>query len=482
MAEDLRATRNVAGPARVIRGDSRLPPQNLEAEQSVLGAIMIDETALVRVMETRLKPADFYKEIHGLIYEAMLELDNNNQPVDLVTLGETLRKNGTLEKVGGPAYLAQLTDAVGTAANVDYYARIIKDKALLRRLITISGQIVEECQAEDLKVIQILDNAERSIFALQETRIEQTLQRVETKLLTQTINMIEERLHNSGTVIGVPTGFKDLDQLTSGFQPSDLIIIAARPSVGKTALALNIAVNAAIVKERDVKRGAPVGVAVFSLEMSLNQILLRLLCSLAQIDLQAVRTGRLRESDFHLLTDAASVLSEAPMYIDDSGYVSVMDIRARSRRLKSKLRSENADLGLIIVDYLQLVRGQETWGRGDSREREISEISRSLKALAKELHVPVVALSQLNRQVETRPGDKRPILADLRESGAIEQDADVVAFVFREEFYNPDNEEVRGKAELLVRKQRNGPQGTIHMIFDHAFARFRSASPRQDEY
>ena len=480
MAEDLLVSSGGAGPEKVR--SLRLPPQNLEAEQSVLGAVMIDETALPRVMETRLKPEDFYKEAHGLIFAAMRDLFESNQPVDLVTLGEVLRKNGTLEKVGGPAYLAQLTDAVGTAANAEYYARIVREKALLRRLIAVSGRIVEECQADAGEVDQVVDNAERAIFSIRETRIEQSLQRVDTEMLTRTINIVEERLRSDGSIIGVPTGFKDLDQLTSGLQPSDLIIIAGRPSMGKTAMALNIAVNAAIVQERDVKRGGPVSVALFSLEMSLNQILLRLLCSLAQIDLQAVRTGRLREADFHLLTHAASVLSEAPMYIDDSGYVGVMDIRARARRLKSRLLSEGGDLGLVIVDYLQLVRGREAYGRGqmDSREREISEISRSLKALAKELNVPVVALSQLNRQVETRPGDKRPILADLRESGAIEQDADVVAFVFREEFYNSDNEELRGKAELLVRKQRNGPQGTVHLIFDHPFARFRSASPRQD--
>lgn len=480
MAEDLLVSSGGSGPEKVR--SLRLPPQNLEAEQSVLGAVMIDETALARVMETRLKPEDFYKEAHGLIFAAMRDLFESNQPVDLVTLGEVLRKNGTLEKVGGPAYLAQLTDAVGTAANAEYYARIVREKALLRRLIAVSGRIVEECQADAGEVDQVVDNAEQAIFSLRETRLEQSLQRVDTKLLTRTINIVEERLRSDGSIIGVPTGFKDLDLLTSGLQPSDLIIIAGRPSMGKTAMALNIAVNAAVVQERDVKRGEPVGVALFSLEMSLNQILLRLLCSLAQIDLQAVRTGRLREADFHLLTHAASVLSEAPMYIDDSGYVGVMDIRARARRLKSRLLSEGGDLGLIIVDYLQLVRGREMDGRGrsDSREREISEISRSLKALAKELNVPVVALSQLNRQVETRPGDKRPILADLRESGAIEQDADVVAFVFREEFYNPDNEELRGKAELLVRKQRNGPQGMVHLIFDHSFARFRSASPRQD--
>jgi replicative DNA helicase len=461
-----------------------LPPQNLEAEQSVLGAVMIDETALVRVMDTRLRPDEFYKEAHGLIYAAILELDENSQPVDLVTLGEVLRKNGTLEKVGGAAYLAQLTDAVGTAANVEFYARIVREKAVLRRLIAVSGRIVEECQADAGEVDQVVDNAERAIFALQETRVEQSLQRVDTELLTRTINMVEERMSSDGSIIGVPTGFKDLDLLTSGLQPSDLIIIAGRPSMGKTALALNIAVNAAIVQERDVKRGEPVSVALFSLEMSLSQIVLRLLCAVAEIDLHAVRTGRLRDTDFHLLTHAADILSRAPMFIDESGYVNVMDIRARARRLKSRLLSEGGDLGLIIVDYLQLVRGREAYGRGqsDSREREISEISRSLKALAKELHVPVVALSQLNRQVETRPGDKRPILADLRESGAIEQDADVVAFVFREEFYNSDNEELRGKAELLVRKQRNGPQGTVHLTFKHASARFLSASQREESY
>jgi len=462
----------------------KLPPQSLEAEQSVLGAILRDETALVRVLEVRTEAEDFYREAHGLIFASMRGLFERGDPVDLITLSEALKKTGTLDKVGGPAYLAELADAVGTAANVEHYARIVREKAVLRRLITTSGQISEQCFASVGEVDQVLDDAERSIFSIRDTRLEQTLQPIDSGMLTRTIKIIEDRYGSGGSIIGVPTGFKDLDLLTSGFQPSDLIIIAGRPSMGKTALALNIAMNAAIPDERDMKEGDPYSVAFFSLEMSQNQILLRLLCSLARIDLHAVRTGRLRGSDFTLLTEAATKLTEAPIYIDDSGDLSILDIRAKARRLKSRLLNQGQNLGMIIVDYLQLVRGlspEGRRGRSDNREQEISEISRSLKALAKELNMPVVALSQLNRQVESRP-DRKPILADLRESGAIEQDADVITFVFREEIYKPDYEEVKGKAELLVGKQRNGPTGVVHLTFLSPCARFRSAARHEAEY
>ncbi|MBW1708433.1 MAG: replicative DNA helicase [Deltaproteobacteria bacterium] len=462
----------------------KLPPQSLKAEQSVLGAILRDESALPRVFEVRLSADDFYREAHGLIFTGMQNLFDRSEPVDLVTLSESLHKAGTLEKIGGPAYLAELADAIGTAANVEHYARIVREKAVLRRLITASGYISEQCYATVNEVDQVLDDAEREIFSIRDTRLEQTLQAVDSGMLTKTIQIIEDRYGSTGSIIGVPTGFKALDQLTSGFQPSDLIVIAGRPSMGKTALALNIAMNAAIPHERDVREGSPSSVAFFSLEMSQNQILMRLLCSLAQIDLHAVRTGRLRGSDFTLLTEAATKLSEAPIYIDDSGYLGIMDIRAKARRLKSRLLNQGQDLGMILIDYLQLVRGSSGQGsrnRSDSREQEISEISRSLKALAKELNVPVVALSQLNRQVENRP-DKRPILADLRESGAIEQDADVIAFVFREELYKPDIEDLRGKAELRVSKQRNGPTGVVPLTFLHQCARFRSAAVYEAEY
>lgn len=455
----------------------KLPPQSLEAEQSLLGAILLEESALSRVLETRLTADDFYREAHGHIFQAMREQYERSEPVDLVTLNEALKKNGVLDRVGGAAYLAELADAVGTAANVEHYARIVRDKATLRRLITTSTQITDQCYSPTSEVAQVLDAAEATIFGIREGRDTRTVQPVK-ELLREAIGHIEAMMTRTGGVTGVPTGFRDLDDLTGGFQRSDLIILAGRPSMGKTALALSIASQTAIPEERYEPTGQPFAVVFFSLEMSKDQVLLRLLCALGGLDLKDVRTGRIRREDFHKLTAAASQLAEAQIYVDDTAALSVLEMRARARRLKSTLATQGQDLGLIIVDYLQLMRGG---GQTDSREQEISEISRSLKALAKELNVPVMALSQLNRRVEERP-DKRPQLADLRESGAIEQDADVIAFVYREEVYKPDNEELKGRATLIVGKQRNGPIGTVHLTFQHQCARFRTSTAREDAY
>lgn len=457
--------------------DLKLPPQSLEAEQALLGALLADESAIPRVLEARIEPDDFYREVHGLIYQAVRELFDRGEPVDLITVSEALKQAGALEKVGGAAYLSELTDAVATSANVGHYAGIIRDRATLRRLIATSGQISDQCYASNNDVAEVLDQAESTIFAIRSGRDLQSLQPIKDQLKGM-IGHIEALMTRSGGVTGVPTGFKDLDDLTGGFQMSDLVILAGRPSMGKTALALNLAAQTAIPDERDDRTGGPYAVAFFSLEMSTDQVLLRLLCSLGNLDLRDVRTGRLRETDMLHLTMAASKLSEAPIYVDDTPALSVLEMRAKARRLKSQLNTLGQNLGLIVVDYLQLMRGRT---HTDSREQEISEISRSLKALAKELNVPVVALSQLNRGVENRP-NKRPILADLRESGAIEQDADVIAFVFREEVYKPENEELKGKAELIVGKQRNGPVGTVQMTFMHSSARFRSASFRDDYF
>jgi len=457
----------------------KLPPQSLEAEQSLLGAILLDNTALLRVLEARLGPDDFYRETHGLIFEAMRDLFNRNEPVDLITLTEALRKTGALEKIGGPAYLSELAGGVATAVNIEHYARIVHEKSVLRQLITTTTGIAEQCYLPVNEVDQVLDEAERAIFSIREIQVRQALRPVDSKLLNETFKHLTALSERSGSVTGVPTGFMDLDRITSGLQPSDLVVIAGRPSMGKTALALNLAVNAAIPDERDVKGGEPFCVAIFSLEMSTDQLLLRLLCSLSRIDLHTVRTGRIASEDWTVLTEAATKLTDAPIYLDDSAGISVLEIRAKARRLKSRLLSQGRDLGMVVVDYLQLVKGQ-----GDSREQEISEISRSLKALAKELNVPVLALSQLNRQVETRP-DKRPMLADLRESGAIEQDADVIAFVFREEMYKKRedvSDDIRGKAELIIGKQRNGPTGRINLTFHHPSTRFLTAAYQEDEY
>jgi replicative DNA helicase len=453
----------------------QLPPQSLTAEQSVLGAVFRDESAMSRVLETRLDPDDFYRQNHGLIFQAMRDLYDRSEPIDLVTTSETLRQMSCLDKIGGPAFLSELSDAVATAANVAHYARIIREKSILRRLITTSAQITEQCYGAGTEVGNVLDEAESAIFAIRAGSDLKSVQPVK-ELLKETIGNIEALMTRSGGITGIPTGFKDLDDMTGGFQRSDLIILAGRPSMGKTAIALNLAIQTALPDERDQRLGDPHAVAFFSLEMSTDQVLQRLLCAVGSLDLRDVRTGRIREQDFIHLTTAASKLYEAPLYVDDTPALSVLELRAKARRLKSQLERQGHSLGLIIVDYLQLMRG-----RGDSREQEISEISRSLKALAKELHVAVVALSQLNRRVEERP-NKRPILADLRESGAIEQDADVIAFVYREEVYKPDNPELRGRAELIVGKQRNGPTGNVTLTFQHACARFRTSSNRDDYY
>lgn len=459
------------------RGEAlKLPPQSLEAEQSLLGAVLHDNSALPRILEIRIGPNDFYREMNGLIFRAMIDLFDSVEPVDLVTLSESLKKAGALDKVGGPAYLAELADAVGTAANVEHYARIVRDQAMLRRLITAATRISDNCFSPAGEVDEILDRAESSIFAIREGRDTQSIQPVQG-LLKEAIGHIEALMTRSGGVTGLPTGFKDLDDLTGGFQPSDLIIIAGRPSMGKTALALNIAAQAAIPEERGDKDGQTFSVAFFSLEMSTDQVLLRLLCSLGKLNLRDVRTGRVRSEDFIQLTTAASKLHQARIFVDDTPSLSALEVRAKARRLKSQLMSQGQDLGMVIVDYLQLMRGR---GGINSREQEISEISRSLKALAKELNLPVVALSQLNRRVEERP-NKRPMLADLRESGAIEQDADVIAFVYREEVYKPEDEGLRGRAELIVGKQRNGPIGAVPLTFLHHCARFHSAT-WEDKY
>jgi replicative DNA helicase len=432
----------------------RVPPQSLEAEQSVLGGILLENTALDRVVGL-LGPEDFYREAHRRIFRAMLELAERNEPVDLVTLAEALRVRGELAEVGGGAYLAELAERVPTAANVVTYARIVRDRSILRGLIAAATDIATRGYDAPADVGALLDDAERRIFAIADREVRPAFVRIEN-VLTDTIKLIERLYEQKQAVTGVPTGFTDLDRLTAGLQPSDLIIIAGRPSMGKTAFALNIAAHAAM--------HAGCGVAIFSLEMSKEQLAMRLLCAEAQVDLARVRTGHLTDREFPRLAMAAGRLAEAPIYIDDTPALSVLELRAKARRLK---REPRARLGLIVVDYLQLMRSAE--GK-DSREQEISEISRSLKALAKELDVPVIALSQLNRQVENRNPPK-PRLADLRESGAIEQDADVIAFIYRDEVYNEDSDK-KNIAEIIVAKQRNGPTDSVELTFRREFTAF----------
>ena len=431
----------------------KIPPQNMEAEQSVLGGILIENEAINRVTEI-LAPEDFYRDTHRKIFNALIDLFERNEPADLITMTNELRKKGELDAVGGASYVTSLIDSVPTAANIEYYARIVKEKAILRRLIETSTEIITQSYADRGDVESFLDEAEKAIFEISERRVKPSFFPIK-EIVKESFKTIETLFKNKDLVTGVPSGFKELDRLTSGFQPSDLIIVAGRPSMGKTALCLNIAQYAAIE--------AKIPVAIFSLEMSKEQLVIRMLCSEAQVEGTRLRTGYLSESDWPKLTMAAGTLSDAPIFIDDTAALSILELRAKARRLKS-----DHGLGMIIVDYLQLMKGRT---RVESRQQEISEISRSLKALSKELNVPVIAVSQLSRKTEERTGN-RPQLSDLRESGAIEQDADVILFLFREEIYNR-SEENKGKAEVIIGKQRNGPIGKVDLAFLDKFTTFK---------
>jgi replicative DNA helicase len=438
----------------------RLPPQNVEAEQSVLGAVLLDNTSLTRVVEL-LRPEDFYRGPHRKIFENLLELFERGEAIDLVTLKEKLQQAGDLEAVGGASYLASLLDVVPTAANVIHHSRIVREKAILRRLIEVATDIVGMGFDGGEDVDAILDSAESKIFQISGHKIKPGFHSLRD-VIKDAFVRIESLYEKKELVTGVATGFEDVDRMTSGLQPSDLVVIAGRPSMGKTALCLNIAQHVSI------ESGLPV--AVFSLEMSRQQLVQRMLCSEARVDSHKLRTGFLSKEDWPKLTIAAGRLSEAPIYIDDTPSSTVMEIRAKARRLQS----EHKDLSLVVIDYLQLITGRE---RIENRQQEITEISRSLKAMAKELDVPVMALSQLSRAVESRGKDRRPQLSDLRESGAIEQDADVVAFIYRDEMYNPESPE-KGLAEVIFRKQRNGPVGTVKLSFLSEFTRFEDLEDR----
>ncbi len=442
-------------------GLQRVPPQSLEAEQAVLGGVLLDNTAIDRVLEL-LAPEDFYREAHRKIFRAMVAITNRGDPVDVLTLSEELRREELLQEIGGAAYLAELVEQVPTAANVAYYARIVREKAILRSLIETSTSIATRAfDAAPGEVDTFLDEAEQQLFRISERRVGTHFTGTRD-LMMHAVHLIEELYDRGEVVTGVPTGFIDLDRLTGGLQPSDLIVVAARPGVGKTAFALNLALNAARHPERSV------GVAVFSLEMSKEQLGLRMLCSEARVDLSKLRAGFCSGEDLQRVVHAASSISEAPIVVDDSGSLSILELRAKARRLK---RDKDFRLGLVVVDYLQLLRAHE---RKENREQEISFISRSLKALAKELNVPVLALAQLNRQVETR-ANRKPMLADLRESGAIEQDADVIMFLSRPHMHDPDAEPTLALVD--VAKQRNGPTDEIRLSYIAAYTRFQDYVP-----
>ena len=447
--------------------DNRLPPQDMEAEMSVLGGVLLENEALNKVLEL-LTAEDFYRESHGKIFAAMTELSEHGEPLDLVTVRSALEKRGELDAVGGMDYLAMLVDFVPTAANIVYYSRLVKEKSLQRRLIRVATEIVQRgYEGGDVEVT--LDWAEKLIFEISNQRNRSSWQAVKD-LIPPVLKKIEVLSVRQESVTGVPTGFKDLDRLTAGFQPSDLIIIAGRPSMGKTAFALNIVEYAAL--EHNIPT------VIFSLEMGQNQLVMRMLCSLARVDANRMRTGQLGEKDYQPILRAAGRLDAAPIYIDETAAISALELRSKARRLKA-----DKGIGLVVVDYLQLMQGRNN---EESRQQEISDISRSLKALAKELQIPVVALSQLNRSLESR-NDKRPMLSDLRESGAIEQDADVIMFVYRDAVYCEDCRDhnkvcTKGHendAEIIVGKQRNGPIGTVHLTFLGSYTRFENQSRRE---
>ena len=434
----------------------KLPPQNLEAEQSVLGGILIENYSINKVVEV-LKPDDFYREAHRKIYKALIDLSERDEPADLITLTNELRNNDHLDSIGGASYVASLIDSVPTAANIEYYAKIVKEKAILRKLIQASTEIITQSYEDRGDVEGFLDEAERAIFDISENRVRPSFYPIRD-IIKESFKILERLYEKKELVTGIPSGFKDLDRMTAGFQPSDLIIVAGRPSMGKTAFCLNLAQYAAIQKK--------IPIAIFSLEMSKEQLGIRMLCSEAHVEGTRLRSGFLSESDWPRLTIAAGNLSDASIYIDDSAALTILELRAKARRLKI----EHGGLGMLIVDYLQLMKGRT---RVESRQQEISEISRSLKALAKELNIPVIAVSQLSRKTEERTGN-RPQLSDLRESGAIEQDADLILFIYRDEIYNRSEENPnKGKAEIIIGKQRNGPTGKVELAFLDKFTTFK---------
>ena len=439
----------------------RVPPQNIEAEQAVLGAMLIKKEAIAEVSQL-LKPADFYREAHRIVYETMLELFNKNEAVDLITVTEQLRKNDLLEKAGGIAFVTSLANAVPTAANVEYHARIVEEKAQLRNLINSATEIAGMAYEASDDITDVMDKSEKMILEVAARQNSGSFVPIK-EILMETFSKIEKLYETKGGITGLPSGFKDLDKLTSGLQPSDLILVAARPSMGKTAFTLNIAQHVAVHENKSV--------AFFSLEMSKEQLVQRMLCSEGGIDSQRLRVGELEENDWEKLINAADRLSRAPIYIDDTAGITVMELRSKARRLKAE-----HDLQLIVIDYLQLMQGRSS-KNSDNRQQEISEISRSLKALARELNVPVIALSQLSRSVESRQV-KKPMLSDLRESGSLEQDADIVMFLYREDYYDPETEH-KNITDVIIAKHRNGPVDTVQLFFHKQFTKFADLSRLQ---
>ena len=446
----------------------KLPPQALDLEESVLGALMLEKDALTNVIDI-LKPENFYKDANKEIYQSIIDLFNDSEPIDLLTVTSQLKKNGKLEYVGGSFYVTQLTTRVNSASNIEYHARIILEQSIKRQLIEVSGEVQKEAYEDTTDVFDLLDNTEQSLFDISESHIRKNYSQVKG-LMKEAIDELQAKKTRKDGITGVPSGFIDLDNITSGWQPSDLVIIAGRPSMGKTAFVLSMMRNASIDHEMPI--------ALFSLEMSSLQIVNRLISSEAELDSDKIKKGNLKDYEWQQLLHKTDQLNNAKIFIDDTPALSILELRAKSRRLKSQ-----HDIQCIIVDYLQLMSGEYGKSSGN-REQEIASISRSLKAIAKELNVPVLALSQLSRAVETRGGDKRPVLSDLRESGSIEQDADIVLFIYRADRYDITEDEdgnlTAGVAEVLLRKNRNGPTGKVKLKFIERFAKFADMSSNDD--
>ncbi len=440
---------------------NKIPPQNIDAEMATLGAMLIDEKIIAEILEF-IDEAYFYRTEHQIIFKTIISLFDARKKVDILTVSEDLNKRKLLAKIGGSVYLTTLADFVPNSANATHYARIVKEKGILRFLIDSTNEIASLVYKEQEEVSNILDKAEKLIFEISDRRIEGGYVHIKD-IIKDGIELIESLYHKKSRVTGVPTGFKDFDLKTAGLQKGDLIIAAGRPSMGKSAFVTTIASYVAVEEK--------IPVAIFSLEMSKEQLMQRFLCSQAKVEINRVRTGFLAPSEWPILTNAAGKLSEAPIYIDDTPAMNIFEIRAKARRLKA-----HYDVQLVLVDYLQLIRGTR---RGDNRQQEISDISQSLKALAKELGVPVIAVSQLSRAVESREGH-RPKLSDLRESGAIEQDADVVVLLFREEYYKPTDENI-GIADIIIAKQRNGPVGTIKLTFLKEYTKFADMAREKED-
>ena len=451
--------------------EERVPPQSIDAEQSVLGAMLIDNAAIAQVTEI-ISASDFYREAHRVIFDAMMKLYAKNEAVDLITITDVLRRENKMDDVGGIAYITSLANAVPTAANVKYHAKIVYEKSVLRQMVKVSTEIAAMGYEAEDEVSVLLDKAESRILEISNRGKNSEFTHIGT-ILGSAVEMIQALTENKGGLTGIPTGFTDLDKLTSGLHPSDFIILAARPSMGKTAFALNVVQNVALRAHKKLKKREPYAVAFFSLEMSKEQLVNRMLCAEANIDSQRLRTGEMAEKDWHALWAACEDMHTAKIYIDDTPGITAMDMRSRARRLKAE-----HGLDLIVVDYLQLMQGSGKRNNSGDRQQEVSEISRSLKALARELDVPVIALSQLSRGVEARQV-KRPMLSDLRESGSLEQDADIVAFLYREDYYNPETEN-QNITELIIAKHRNGPVDTVNLFFHKQFTKFVGLSKMKE--